>query len=69
MRRIAHHKMSESQRPVVLERDARVVLGWPDAHREQRRAERDLVMRQREDERAGAESDESPPLASNFAIA
>ena len=61
--------MSEGQRPVVFKRDARVVLGRPDAHREQRGAERYLVMRQREDERAGAGSDESPTLASNFAIA
>src|SRR5688572_27497538 len=69
MRRIAQHEVRKGQRAIMFERDTRVILGGPHAHREQRRAECDFVMRQREDHRAGAGGEESPALASNFVIA
>ena len=50
-RRFAHHEVREPELGVVLERDAGVVGGGPDAHAEQRGAAGDVQGREREDQR------------------
>ena len=60
--RVAHHEVRELQRRVVFERQARVILGGPDAHREQRGAAGDFERSEREDERSAGGVDQLPAV-------